>query len=205
MSLQRVLHVSSMPPGATYADILTPFCLLGNVVHAMILPVRTQALVEMETVEAARRIVEHAGKHGVSLLGRTVHVSFSRSAEIDRTVGVRVRDGKPEPPAPSSTYRALPPPGQMAQQQQTYGSSQPSQSPQFGGFGGSSGHASAPSGARYGSGNTSGDGYSGSGGGGGGGGGGGHSHGHGHGAGRVLHIVIQNALYAVTVDTLAQV
>jgi heterogeneous nuclear ribonucleoprotein L len=55
----RVIHVRAVPDGSTQYDMMAAVQQFGKVSYVTLMPKVRQALIEMETVEAAMAVVDH--------------------------------------------------------------------------------------------------------------------------------------------------
>jgi heterogeneous nuclear ribonucleoprotein L len=80
----RVIHVRAVPDGSTQYDMMAAVQQFGKVSYVTLMPKVRQALIEMETVEAAMAVVDHNKTNTVVVKGRPVFFNFSKSQTIKR-------------------------------------------------------------------------------------------------------------------------
>jgi hnRNP-L/PTB/hephaestus splicing factor len=88
LHLQRVLHCSNLAPGISHTDIAAALQAFGRPLFAMLLPNRSQYLIEMSSVEEASNIVYASAASPIFVLGRPIRTQFSRSQEITRATAI---------------------------------------------------------------------------------------------------------------------
>ncbi|KAM9981137.1 hypothetical protein ACTFIY_003446 [Dictyostelium cf. discoideum] len=90
-----VLHIRSIPQGTTENDLfkITFDHKFGKCVSVRILERFHQALLEMDSVESATRLLKYSQKNSLLLHGKPVQISFSKSQSINQ----------PTPQSPTNT------------------------------------------------------------------------------------------------------
>jgi hypothetical protein len=88
----RVLHVrteSNLEKEVDLKYILPYLSDFGKIVYVVTMPKIRQALVEMETLEAAVRVVEETKGYAVDISGKRFYFQFSKSQSINREPSYR--------------------------------------------------------------------------------------------------------------------
>ncbi|KAF6040079.1 HNRNPLL [Bugula neritina] len=84
----RVLHVRGLKEYATQNDIVDAVKQFGRVTYVMMIPRNRQALVEMESVDAAKMVVRYAESSAIYVCGHPAFFNFSTSDSIKRPEGM---------------------------------------------------------------------------------------------------------------------
>ncbi|KAK5577389.1 hypothetical protein RB653_002330 [Dictyostelium firmibasis] len=116
-----VLHIRSIPQGTTENDLfkITFDHKFGKCVSVRILERFHQALLEMDSVESATRLLKYSQKNSLLLHGKPVQISFSKSQSINQPQSPTATTtsspttnsthrSSPSSPSPSSNYNGLP-------------------------------------------------------------------------------------------------
>jgi len=82
----RVVHVRGVPDNAQSSDLMNAVAPYGVISYIVMMPKHRQALVEMQTLEAAVALVTQSEANPLMMGGRRMYVNYSKSKEINRGV-----------------------------------------------------------------------------------------------------------------------
>jgi len=89
----KVLHVRNVDPNTTQDELVSFVSQYGSVIAICFLSKFNQALIEMDSIEAASAVMMHAKSTPVYIRGKEIHFNYSKSQNIN----VNARQGPSEP------------------------------------------------------------------------------------------------------------